>query len=811
MDSEFPNGILSQQRIARLVDAAAASGLAEPERRRLLFEGIPPNYVLTLPVMRRPLDQVRSDLGQLNETAQLLGRADPPLVDWLRNAAALAGQQPEMRIFSETLAALEGRREVASVAPVVFTPVAPLCNLPPQDPRFVGRRRQLARLAAALERDGQAAITQAQAITGLGGVGKSQLALEYAWRYLDRYDLVWWVPAESVAALDAAFVQLAQAIQLPSAVATSQRAVIDTVVRWLQLRDRWLLIFDDGIDPRVVEKYRPVGRGHIIITTRRPRWPRAKMLRLNVLAQAAAVDLLRKVDPRATQVSAKALALELGFLPLALSQAAAYIEETGLSVDGYRMRFARHQARLLGVAKDYDASARTVLTTWTLAFAEVAAQCPDATDLINLLAWFGSEPLPIEQLVENAHVLPHRLATALTDDLERDGMMRALMSVSLLQRSDRGYLIHRLVQLVTRERMAPRERSFWLEGAETALRGMFPSLKKAPHRFHEAVALLPHVEAVATHAQKADSVRESTIVLLHRAGLVKLEQGHHAAAEHVFLRNLSLCKRTYGEEHENVATTLNVLGRTLRHLSRLDEAEKAHREAMRIDTARHGDGHPKVADALEYIGDIHFARDNLEAAAGAYREALHIDELARGRVSTSVAGRLDKLAGVLRAQAQRHAAERMYRRALEIQEEAYGLQDPRVAGTINNLALVLIEAGDGSEAEDLLRRRSLAIYEGVYGPNHRYVARTRALLGQALLQLEKHEQAVTELRRAVAIEEAAYGRESAILATMYQHLGAAISESGDPQEGRRYMARSHEITRLLDARKREAERLAKEG
>ena len=756
MDSDFTNGILSGQRLDRLLDAAVAAGLVEPERRRLLFEGVPPNFVLSLPVMRRPLDQLRSDLAQLNETAQLLGRAEPPLVDWLRNAEALAGPLIEARIFAETLGALEGRRELASVSPVVFVPVAPLCNLPPQDPRFVGRRRQLARLAAALERDGQAAITQAQAITGLGGVGKSQLALEYAWRYLDRYDLVWWVPAESVAALDAAFVQLAQAIQLPSAVATNQPAVVDTVVRWLQLRDRWLLIFDDGVDPRVVEKYRPVGRGHIIITTRRPRWPRAKMLRLNVLAQAAAVDLLRKADPRATQVSAKALALELGFLPLALSQAAAYIEETGLSVDGYRMRFARHQARLLGVSKDYDASARTVLTTWTLAFAEVAAQCPDATDLINLLSWFGHEALPIAKLVDNAHVLPHRLATALTDDLERDGMMRALMNVSLLQRSDRGYLLHRLVQLVTRERMSPKERIFWLESAETALRSVFPSLKKAPHLFHEAVALLPHVEAVVAHAQSADSVRESTIVLLHRAGLVKLEQGHHRAAEQVFRRNLALCKRTYGALHENVATTLNVLGRTLCQLGQLDEAEKAHRGAMQIDKDRHGPGHPKIADALEHIADVDFRRGVLDAAADAYRKALVIDEAATGRVSTSVAGRLDKLAGVLRAQERTQDAERMYRRALEIKEEAYDVQDPRVAATINNLALVLIDAKQAAEAERLLRRRSLAIYEGVYGPNHRYVARTRAILGQALLHLNRPDDAVAQLRRAVAIEEGAH-------------------------------------------------------
>jgi hypothetical protein len=213
-----------------------------------------------------------------------------------------------------------------------------------RNPRFTGRETVLADIAGNLRTSGLLAVC---ALKGMGGVGKTQLALEYAFRHADEYQVVAWLRAEDAGTLDADFARLAAALGLPEADAPEEHRRIDAAKAWLANHDRWLLIFDNAPDPRLIRSYLPRNEsGHVLITSRNQSW--------QGLARSVAVDVLRSDDAtqfllsrsgREETESARRVAQLLGNLPLALEEAAAYVEASGRTLADYARLFAEHQNR----------------------------------------------------------------------------------------------------------------------------------------------------------------------------------------------------------------------------------------------------------------------------------------------------------------------------------------------------------------------------------------------------------------------------------------------------------------------------------
>src|SRR3954447_8540414 len=223
-------------------------------------------------------------------------------------------------------------------------------NLPRAAGPFVGRADELADLGQALAKGGRAAITQPHAITGLGGVGKTTLALRYAYAHLADYDLVRWLPAEEPATLAAAFTTLAAPLGLDPAT-PDQPALVAAIRARLERTPRWLLVFDNATDPASLDPYLPrLGTGHVLVTSRRQDWGEAAgTLELDVLPEAEAVALLLGDAPadEAAREQAVALAAELGHLPLALAQARAFTRARGLAVAASRAQLAAARPKVL--------------------------------------------------------------------------------------------------------------------------------------------------------------------------------------------------------------------------------------------------------------------------------------------------------------------------------------------------------------------------------------------------------------------------------------------------------------------------------
>lgn len=354
-------------------------------------------------------------------------------------------------------------------------------NLSHRNPHFTGRRNQLEALRASLAESTTNGI-QTQVVFGQPGVGKTQLTLEYGHRYASDYDLVWWIPAETAAAIPAAFADLAANLPvLPGDGARAkqsadQQAIVDAVLDDLSHRTGWLLIFDHATDLNTLAPYLPTtGRGQVLITSRNPNWhQRVKSpLKVDVLAREEAAQFLLCRTGSTDEKGATELAEELGSLPLALEQAAAYMSRSSKPMSDYLRLFQRRRDELL---KRGDPDGRTVDATVRLATDELMGS-PAALRLLTWCAFMAPEKIPLYVLTESkqSDLLPVEMRSMAHDEIELDENIAILYGSSLIARGDGALDLHRLVQTVIRTQLPAADYQTWADLTIRLLLESFPS------------------------------------------------------------------------------------------------------------------------------------------------------------------------------------------------------------------------------------------------------------------------------------------------------------------------------------------------
>jgi tetratricopeptide (TPR) repeat protein len=668
-------------------------------------------------------------------------------------------------------------------------------NVPHQrNLNFTGREELLTDLRAALTSGKPAALTQA--IHGLGGVGKTQLAIEYAYRYANEYDVVWWVRSEEPSTLAAEYAALAAGLGLPEQSAKEQAAIVRAVRHRLGQISGWLLVFDNAANQKDVRDYLPQGAtGHVIITSRDHNWGGvATTLSVKVLVQEESVDFLLKRTGQTDRGAAARLAEELGNLPLALEQAGAYMVESGRSLSTYLELFQTRQQEILRrgtPSTDYPA---TVATTWELSFQEVQKASPEGADLLNLCAFLAPDDISKGMLREGAEQLPEPLATTVADPLAFDDAIAPLLHYSLVEVDiDRDSLsVHRLVQAVVRDRLGEDERKRWAEAAMRLANEAFPYELNKMNTWQVSTRMLPHALATAGHAEELGVAPEVAGRLLNQVGLYLEEFARYTEAKNVLDRALALAETGYGPNHPTLAIFISNLGNTLRVLGDLAGARAHLERALAIDEAAYGPDHPDVAIRVSIIGIVLRELGDLAGARAYLERALAIDEAAYGPDHPKVAIRVNNLGSVLRELGDLAGAQAHLERALAIDEAAYGPDHPNVAIRVNNLGSVLRELGDLAGAQAHLER-ALAIDEAAYGPDHPKVARDANNLGSVLQELGDLAGARAHLERALAIDEAAYGPNHPSVARDTNNLGLVLQELGDLEGARLYLDRASRI------------------
>jgi hypothetical protein len=329
-------------------------------------------------------------------------------------------------------------------------------NVPSRNVDFTGRDGLLDRLHGELAAGNGRAVVLARALYGLGGVGKTQVALEYAHRFASDYGLIWWIPAEQPQEISLALAALALRLGL----GTSGNAVEAATAALEYLRrdaiDRWLLIFDNAENPADLRSFLPTGPGHILITSRNQAWTRhAKPLEVDVFTRNESVAHLQRHVPQVSTADADRVAHALGHLPLAIEQAGGWLAETGMPADLYLEWLATQTANALGLGKPSD-YATPVVATWNMSLERLRQRSPPAVRLLQMLAFCAPGPISMSLLYSTAmieHLRP--FDQTLSDKFMLGGVIGEISRLCLVRiNQDTSSLeIHRLIQAVIRSQM----------------------------------------------------------------------------------------------------------------------------------------------------------------------------------------------------------------------------------------------------------------------------------------------------------------------------------------------------------------------
>jgi tetratricopeptide (TPR) repeat protein len=623
-------------------------------------------------------------------------------------------------------------------------------NVPARNLLFTGRRAMLAALHQAFE------AAPLQALSGLGGMGKSQTAIEYAHRHRDAYQAQFWVRADSEAALATSFARIAALLELPEAGEADQGRAVAAGRQWLERNGGWLLVFDNADHPELVKDYLPRSEtGHVLLTSRSQVLDVLGITRpelLEALPPEEALELLlrrtgREEAVEAERQAAAALAQELGYLPLALEQAGAYVTAKQSRFAAYLTAYRQRRLALLEGARpitgDYPAS---VATTWALNFAEVE-KTPAAGDLLCLSAFLHPDAIPLELLAEGASKLgPHLSALldrAADDPLLLDELLEPLTRYSLVRRDvvRETYATHRLVQAVLRDGMDPKVQRDWAKRAVRAVAASFPTPHDASG-WGRCERLMRQVEAVVALVEQLEIADPEVAALLSRAGHYSWLRSSYDRAEALHQRSLAMREKLLGHECQEVAQSLNNLAVVYLTQVRYQEAEPHLLRALAIREKLLGSEHPETAQSLNNLA-------NLYSHQGRYAEA-----------------------------------QALYRRAQAIREKQLGAQHPHLAMTLSDLGYLYLQQGRLSEAEPLLQR-ALAIWEGTLGPDHYDTAQSILHLATVYARQSRYEEAEAHYHRALSIWEKAYGPEHRYLSWVLNGLAVLYAaqrrhEEADP-------------------------------
>lgn len=572
-----------------------------------------------------------------------------------------------------------------------------------RNPFFTGRVEDLKRLRTSLCEEGAGAITQksVSAVHGLGGIGKTGMAVEYAYEYRKHYDHIWWVKAENKEGIETGYSDFARKLKLPEAIEHEQRLVIEAVREWLNNHSEWLLIFDNAEEKEDLNGFLPNdNKGHIIITSREPDWAGvAATIGIEELEEKSAVELLLKRSEReGEEEDAKKLAETLGHMPLMLEQAGAYIAIQKITIAKYSELFKKERAALMAKGKPADYP-YDVGATWKIAFDDIRANRPSALGLINVLAFLAPDDIPrflFEDTVEFG------------EDIE------ALQHFSLITVTEENFSIHRLVQYVIQDSFGDEEKKKWAEKAVKLVNDNLPDPEF--ENWPDFDKLLAHAVAVATHSEELGIAPEEAGNLFNMAGLYLDDRGQYQEAKDHFERTLAILISAFGEERPNVAAVIDNLGAVLRKMGNFTESKDHHERAIKIKEKILQPDDPGIANSLGNLGNV---LTELEE----YKEAKD-----------------------------------SFKRALVIYRKEYGEEHPYVAKTLSNLGNVSGYMGDLDQSVEY-HAQALAMGKIIYPPHHPDLATSMMNLGLAYVRQEKYSEAKDHLVQALAIFRKSLGEE----------------------------------------------------
>jgi tetratricopeptide (TPR) repeat protein/transcriptional regulator with XRE-family HTH domain len=603
-----------------------------------------------------------------------------------------------------------------------------------RNPFFTGRESILQMLHHVLtEQHIPAALTQSYALHGLGGVGKTQIALEYTYRYAPQYTAIFWLRAETSETLLVDFVAIARVLDLPEQGEPDQQRIVQAVLHWLSSQSNWLLVFDNVEDFHLLARSLPSApQGPVLLTTRlHALGSFAQQIPVEPMEQAEGITFLLhrarllQLDLPADQFSFATLTAireiseAMDGLPLALEQAGAYLEATRCHPANYLQMLRSSPLRLLDEHESHASHPLSVTKTFSLTFEQMERNHPAAVEVLTVCAFLAPEAIPETFFREGAEELGPTFVTLAADPFAFQAALKALLNYSLVQRhsEEQTLIIHRLVQIVLKERLPATVQQTWVERVIRALNKIFPANKMSVNYWQVCEQLLPHALLCLTLSEQ------------------------------------------WGEEIEEHPIMMYKVANYFVNRSRLAEAEILYQRVLQINQQRHGSEHLSILSVLNRLANTAFVQEDYQEAEQLCLRVLRINEQTLAPDDLQIANSLNNLGILSVYQGKYQEAEQYYQRALDIREHKLGLEHPLSTSLLNNLAVLYLEQGKYDKAEYHMQR-ALCVNERILGPEHTQLVLLLINLGKISLERGNYEQTMLSCQRAIHILEKAMGSKN---------------------------------------------------
>jgi len=616
----------------------------------------------------------------------------------------------------------------------------------PLSNNFVDPAGHLPELHKTLADQGAAAVIAAATVHGMGGVGKTQLALKYSHAWRAEYAGVWWFRAENNGQLELDCQEFCSELGCPP---RDGELPHQAVKRWLQSQPRWLLVYDNAENKHDLAGFLPsVGGHHLLITSRDRDWDEiAQPLALDVWTDEQALEFLRRRLENAGDNEHRQLAHALGGLPLALEQACAYILKQRIGIADYCREVENWQrANPLLDRKDAVGYPYSVLTTLSLAFAKLT---PAAQQLLRLCAWFAPEAIPERLFREHTELLPEALQAAAKDELAWAETAAQLESHALLQRGtipalDRqpgetreepAFTLHRLTQEAVRAKLADKANDCAV--TVELLRAAYPSDTLLPSNWPTCATLLSHVRRLQDfHPHGWVAPRPLTWLMDSAAAYLQYGPALYREAVELFRAALGIAVADLGEEHPDTLTVMNNLAGTLRAQGDLLGARTLQEKVRDIRHRVLGEEHPDTLTAMNNLAHTLWTQDDLPGARVLEEKVLDIRRRLLGEEHHDTLITMGNLAATLKAQGDLPGARILQEKVLGIRNRLLGEEHPDTLIAMNNLAVTLKAQGYLPDAR-ALEEKALEIRRRVLGEEHPSTSISAFNLFATLLKMQE--------------------------------------------------------------------------
>ncbi len=669
-----------------------------------------------------------------------------------------------------------------------------------RNPYFTGREEELQALHKTLTGKRSAAL--GQAIRGLGGIGKTQTAIAYAYKHRTEYEAVLWTRANTEVELVAGFVEIARELDLQEKDTQDQGRTIEAVRRWLKRQTGWLLILDNADTPKLVEPFLPKTHcGKILITSRASTFEVLgirRPLRLAKMRPDEAVTFLleriERQEPTAAERSAiEEIARLLDYLPLALEQAGAFMAATGaLGVDYFASLKSRRLELLEKGKPPRSQYPNSVATTWSMNFEQVEQTSEAAAEILRLSAFLAPNRIPYELWKLGAPALGETLSSALggatEDPVAVAEILEPLARFSLIERerAERTFSIHRLVQEVVKETLTRSARHAKTECIVRALALFCPGEEMQAWPLCDR--LQAHWRAVTDEIERSELEIEAAGTLLDQAGCYAHVRGQYREAAPFLERSLRIRENVLGAEHPEVTTSLNNLGLLYQAQREYAKAQPLLERALQINEKIYAHEHPAVAISLHNLAHLSQNQGSYAKALALYKRALPVLEKALGQEHPTVATCLNNFGTLQQALGDYEKAASLLEGTFQILEKTLGADHPSVAASLANLAMLYKEQADYEKAIPLLER-ALRIQRKVLGTEHPDFANSLTSLAVLYRAQGEYAKAVPLVERALLIRQEIFGTYHSVVITSLADLATLYKDQGHNAKAGRLLER----------------------